>query len=266
MESKSLPYTPGTAEQFYINNNGLIPIDVGDTCSVVGGQPFIDQKMHAIRTAWPRLNGNILSVLPFDLPFFKRENIAVEQVKNEIKPLTFTSPTAAERADELQLKISDGQIYRNDGIRYRGITNEDLPELKRVYEACFRYPIAPDIILALFTQTGGHLGGIFEREKMIGFTTVLVAILRNAPSKKALFIDSVGTIPNKRNLHVGSFALAAVELAAQEAGLSHIALTHAENLSPFYEKNGFEKKDYLLDIYGPGASRIYAVRSFENHL
>jgi len=133
-----------------------------------------------------------------------------------------------------------------------------------VYKQCFGYPIAPDIILALFTQTGGHIGGIFEENEMVGFTTILAAHLLTENHEKALFVDSIGVIPSKRNLHLASFALQVVELAAREAHVSHLALTHKEELSGFYLKNGFQRLLWMEDVYGPGESRHYSVKQLPN--
>lgn len=250
------PYSAGTAECFPKNNQ--IPIDVGDTCIVVGGSAFLDGKK--IRTAWPSIHTSVPVALPTDIPFFREHDILVDEVIPKMNPLEFTCESVGKLATEMHLEIVENTIFRADGIRYRSLKRSDMKALGNVYEQCFGYPIAPDSILNLFTQTGGHLGGMFENEELIGFTTVLAAQLPPPHTEKSLFIDSVGIIPEKRKLKLGSFALQAVELAALDAGLTHVSLTHAEELIPFYQKNGYVPTSYLKDIYGPGVNRYYSVK------
>lgn len=254
-------YTAGTAERY--PRNGRIPIDIGDTCIVVGGKAFLEgNKIHM---SWPSVHSSIPVALPCDIPFFRNQSIAVDEVKPIISPLEFAQPSTSELAEKMKLEISENQVYRRDGIRYRGIDKNNIHKLKKVYELCFGYPIAPDVILALFTQTGGHLGGIFEGEEMIGFTTILAGQLPHIPDSKSLFVDSVGVRPDKRHLKLGSFALNVVELAAKDAGLSHVSLTHHMDLTSFYKTNGFEQISYLENVYGPGESRYYSVKDLNKN-
>jgi ribosomal protein S18 acetylase RimI-like enzyme len=243
-----VPYIPGTAESIGPSRHRSISPYAGDTCFVVGGSSFQDDKF--IRTMWPSLTSSIPVALPFDAPFFKKNNINVEMVKPQFLPLT----------------LNDSVLTRADGIRYKGIGKNDLPHLKKVYKECFGYPIAEDELLALFTQTGGHLGGIFEEDMMIGFTTILAAHLLTENHEQALFVDSVGIIPEKRNLRLGSFALQAVEQAAREKNISYIALTHKPDLVGFYEKNGFRDISWFENLYGPGEHRHYAVKQLDQAL
>jgi hypothetical protein len=258
-EIRPIPYISGTAENYASRRHRQIPLDVGDTCLIVGGSAFIQGNI--LRTAWPSLRNDRLVALPSDHLYLNSHSLLpTEQVNQNMLPLTLENPKTIDEAKKKGYIVSDHQVFRTDGIRYRGLGEGDLAALKDVYEKCFGYPIAPDIVLALFTQTGGHIGGIFEGDEMVGFTTILAAHLLTESRDNALFVDSIGVIPSKRNLHLASFALQVVELAAVEANVSHIALTHKDELSGFYGKNGFEKRLWMENIYGPGESRHYSVK------